>query len=120
MGGVIEVDYPVMSPGTCFICTGGPSPDRRWFDTLIDVWKKGRFYICSMCVENLADLLDLNPNQQLVDKIEQMEVENERGKRALAVLSSLRVDFGALDLDSPVGEVVPTEGIKGAKESASK
>lgn len=120
MGGFVEIDYPYMSPGTCFICTSGHKEGMRWFDSLKDVWKVGRLYFCSDCITNLANDLGINPNQALQARVEELEAENERGNAALAVLAGIRASADGLDIDSPLGEEKPPEGIKGTEKLAVK
>lgn len=117
---MIEISHPVMVPGTCMVCTSGDTEDRRWFDFQIDAWKRGRLYICSLCVINLANILKINPNQELLERVAELEKTNERGNDAIAILAGLRVLFESMDLDTLDSEPLLKPRTQGAKEPASK
>lgn len=120
MAGITEISSPVMVPGTCFICTSGDTEDRRWLDMNVSPWKMGRLYICSLCVGNMADLLGLSPNNALAARVAELEVANERGNYAMALLNGLRTTFQSLDLESLADEQIIKAGEQGAKESIAK
>ena len=118
---MIEVDYPVMSPGTCMVCTGGPSDERtRWWDLQKEPWKMGRLYICNLCVTNLANELNPDLSEPLQARILELEFENDRGNHALVVLAGLRIVFESLDIKPIDPEPLLEPRSEGTKEPASK
>lgn len=121
------LDHLPLSPGVCFICSGGVGP---FIDTSRQLEFEGAIYICLGCVKEMAAQLGLNfmLNEEEVElRIAQARIEGEEhGELAMMgkfseFVSNYADRSDRADADVPsVSHDNPVETPEGAKQGEPK